>query len=194
MDDTRSDADLLLAVAAGDRSAFEPIARRYGPRLVRFAARSVGWVDANDVVQEALTRAFLHAGRYDKRWSVTTWLFTLTRHAIVDRLRVKQRQTTPPVDARTYSPADAAARRDLHGRLWQIAADRLSPDQCQALWLHYVEDLDTHEVAAVMNRSWVWVKTTLSRGRRTLAPHVRHLHEPDADQKAQPAGLNEVPV
>jgi len=190
MDDPRSDADLLLAVADGERSAFEPIARRFGPRLVRFAARSVGWADANDVVQEALTRAFVHAARYDRRWTVATWLFTLARHAIVDRLRAKQRQPSQPLDERTDSPADAVARRELHGRLWQIAAERLSPDQCQALWLHYVEELDTHEVAAVMNRSWVWVKTALSRGRRTLAPHVRHLHEPDA----RPIRLNEVPV
>ena len=71
--------------AAGDRSAFEPIARRFGPRLVRFAARSVGWADANDVVQEALMKAFLRAGRYDRRWNVTTWLFTLTRHAVFIR-------------------------------------------------------------------------------------------------------------
>ena len=193
--DLRSDADCLLAAAAGERQAFDTIARRYQPRLVRFAARSLTYADAADAVQDALVKAFLNAARYDPRQSATTWLFTLTRRTIIDRLRTihRARAAKSLPESLAPSPTGDVERRDTHGRLWAIAAAQLNPDQTQALWLHYVEDLGTRDVARVMGRSWVWVKTALHRGRKTLAPHVRHLHDGPAAID-RPRRMNEVTV
>ncbi len=61
--------------------------------------------------------------------------------------------------------------------LWDAAARWLEEDEVSALWLHYVEELSTADVAQVLGRSRMAVKTMLFRARRRLLPHVRALVE-----------------
>ena len=46
----------------------------------------------------------------------------------------------------------------------------LTDEQFAALWLYYVEDMPAPEIAKVLERSWVSVKTMLHRARRSLRP------------------------
>ena len=59
----RSEAELLTAAAAGDRSAQDELARDYTPRLRKFVAL-MGVEDVDDVVQEALTEALGSLGSF----------------------------------------------------------------------------------------------------------------------------------
>jgi RNA polymerase sigma-70 factor (ECF subfamily) len=57
-------------------------------------------------------------------------------------------------------------------RFWDAAAAVLTDEQMAAVWLYYVEDLGAPEVAKVLGRSWVSVKTMLFRARRKLEPRL----------------------
>ena len=46
----------------------------------------------------------------------------------------------------------------------------LSDEQLCATWLFYVEEMPAPQIAEVLGRSWVSVKTILFRARRKLAP------------------------
>lgn len=196
MAESPPDAVLMASAAGGDRAAFETIARRYQQRLMRYAGRSLRTADAQDVVQDALVKAFIHIDHYNARWSAATWLFMLTRRATVDRLRSirREKEFDRPTTETAVSPAIEAERHDLHGRLWTIAAERLPGEQVQAIWLHYVENLGTRDIARVMGRSWVWVKQALHRGRKTLAPHVAHLSDAASDDGISRVKVNGMKV
>ena len=45
----------------------------------------------------------------------------------------------------------------------------LSEEQYMVLWLHYVDDIPAGEIAQILNRSWVSVKTLMHRGTQEIA-------------------------
>src|SRR5689334_23210949 len=75
-----SDAALLERVGAGDEAAAAEFVERFQRRVFGLAVTIVtDRVAAEDVAQEALLRAWRHAGAYDpRRGSVVTWLLTIT--------------------------------------------------------------------------------------------------------------------
>lgn len=176
---TWSDEHLAAEARAGSSACFEVLVERYQVRLIRFLLRSLSQHDAEDVVQDAFVQAYLNLSRFDPKYRFKTWLFVIAQRLMIDRLRRRR----PSVDV---SEIDVAQHDDPHDRvasnesarvLWTAAKRELSDEAYRAMWLHYVEEMGTVEVAKVLKRSWVWVKTTLHRSRRKLAPHVRSLSD-----------------
>jgi RNA polymerase sigma-70 factor (ECF subfamily) len=174
---TWSDEDLAAEARAGSSACFEVLVERYQVRLIRFLARSLNQQDAEDVVQDAFVQAYLNLARFDPKYRVKTWLFVIAQRLMIDRLR--KRRSALDVSETDVATDSAPDGRLLAGEraslLWSAAKRELSDEAFRAVWLHYVEEMGTVEVARVLNRSWVWVKTTLHRSRRRLAPHVRSL-------------------
>jgi RNA polymerase sigma-70 factor (ECF subfamily) len=139
-DDPLSDESLLAGLAVGDSGAGTAFVRRHQRRVYGLALRLVGDPNvAEDVSQEAFTRAWRHATAYDsRRGSVTTWLLTITRNLAIDSLRVRRADPVDPDDlvaltGLTPSPEDGPAVDDL-ARLRAAVAD-LPDDQQRALVL-----------------------------------------------------------
>ena len=74
-------------------------------------------------------------------------------------------------------PGEALAIEERRQSLWDTAAELLDHDGLAAMWLHYVEELSTAEVAAVLGPTRTAVKTLLFRARQRLEPHVRAFRE-----------------
>ena len=172
---TISDEDLARDARAGSLAAFEELARRVQVPLVRFLSRrfpSRG--DAEDVAQEALVRTYQAIGTYREGARFRTWVFTIAYRVAVSRGRARRTTTEVPdgIGDGRAEPAEALERRERGERVWATARAVLSDEQVAALWLFYVEELPAGEVARVLGRSWVSVKTMLHRARRKLAPHL----------------------
>jgi len=94
-----ADDDALLgAMAAGDEDAAARFVRRHQRQVYGLALSVVGNpATAEDVAQEAFTRAWRHAGSYDaRRASAATWLLTITRNLAIDALRVRRSDPAEP--------------------------------------------------------------------------------------------------
>ena len=60
---------------------------------------------AEDVAQEALLRAWRHAGVFDpRRGSVVSWLLTITRNLAIDTIRVRRPIAIDPDVVLAWSP------------------------------------------------------------------------------------------
>jgi RNA polymerase sigma-70 factor (ECF subfamily) len=90
-----SDEALLAGMAHGDEWAAVAFVRRYQRRVFGLAHAMLGDKGAaEDVAQEALTRAWRHAQIFDaRRGSVATWVLTITRNLAIDSLRVRRSLT-----------------------------------------------------------------------------------------------------
>lgn len=182
-----SDEILACRARAGAVECFEELVRRYQVPLLHFLLRkSPARNDAEDLLQESFLRAYQSLARYQEKWPFRTWLFTLSY-----RLSVSAARKTRPiaqddngymkiVSDRAQDPADHAERGDTRDHLWRIARQTLNEEQYSALWLHYGQAMPAQEVAQVMGRSWVWVKTALHRSRRKLAIALETLGPPDS--------------
>jgi RNA polymerase sigma factor (sigma-70 family) len=173
---TLSDEELACAARAGSVASFDELARRVQVPLVRFLSRKFpSRSDAEDVAQDALIRAYVSLPTYRDGHRFRPWLFTIAYRLAVSRGRSDSTAVAMPDsyrDERATSPSEDFEARDRHDRIWSVARAVLSDEQVAALWLYYVEDLPAGDVAKVLGRSWVSVKTMLHRARKKLEPHL----------------------
>ncbi len=132
--------------------------------MANLAARLAPAADRDDIVQEALARAWLKRHQYDdRRGTPKVWLLAIT----ADQARkVAGRRPLLLVQQRTV-PADGGAdeRMDVERALL-----RLTRRQRLAVTYVYFVGLSVRETAALMRCSEGTVKSTLSDARGKLRP------------------------
>ncbi|MFK8004212.1 MAG: RNA polymerase sigma factor [Polyangiales bacterium] len=162
--------ELVRAISDGDRVAFQRLVERFGPALYRAACRLVGEGEADDVVQEGLTKAYiaLRDGRFTKREGGTleAWLKRIVVRTALDSLRARKRRRVREVAHETCTPEVASARLAL--RELEVLLDALPSSQRVALVLKEVEGMSVREIAAAMDCSEGAVEQRLVRGRAAL--------------------------
>ena len=174
-DRNREPAQLVAAMAAGDRAA---LARLYdlmaGP-VYSLACRLLGdATEAQDVVQDIFLQVWRTAGSYDaRRGTVFSWVATLTRNRAIDRLRMRRRRSELLAGAAPeLQPAAPAGETDSAASLWvrekasavRAALTDIPPDQQQAIELAYFGGLTQQEIAARLNEPLGTIKARIRRG------------------------------
>jgi RNA polymerase sigma-70 factor (ECF subfamily) len=161
-----TDRRAAVAVDVRTRAGFESSVAPHWTVMAHFAARLVGAVDGDDVVQDALASAWRLRERFDpERGSVRTWLLTL----VADQARKHYRRTARRL--RVIATAGAPPTRDsqLERNVdLERAVQQLSPRQKLAVDLYYYLDLPVTEVAAVMGCADGTAKSTLADARTRL--------------------------
>jgi RNA polymerase sigma-70 factor (ECF subfamily) len=145
--------------------------RFQSPVLQFLRHRRVG-SDAEDLLQETFLRAYANLHRYNSKWRFATWMFTIARRVSINH----NRRTRPVADDEIIRAAESGNPEPLETiiaeedrqRLWDMAAKLLGQDELTAVWLFYVEEMSTREIATILERSRVSVKTMMFRSRRKL--------------------------
>ncbi len=183
------DAELARRVAQNDREAAAALVTRYQASLRTFLGRICTCQEAaDDLAQETFIRMLRYAHRYDGRYPMKTWLFTIARRLLINHLRDSGRMhlgdgfdAQPSAHAR---PDELASRNDqqhwTRGMLRQAMAE-LPEAQRQVLMLFYHQDQSIDEIARTMQMPHGTVKSHLHRARaalRTLLAPQREAMEP----------------
>lgn len=166
------DDDLVRRVGQGDPAAIQAMVARKLPRMLALAYRMLGdAVEAEDVAQEALLRAWRQAPRWTPGQArFDTWLHRVGLNLCYDRLRRRReivtdvlpdRPDTGPAPDRGLLAADVGTRVEA-----ELA--RLPLRQREAIVLCHYQELTNIEAAALMKISVEALESLLSRGRRTL--------------------------
>ena len=145
-------------------------------RFARWLSRSPG--DADDVVQDAILRAF--RGFDALRGSdVKAWLLTIVRNCHLTALKQQQRRAFVPLPeehdaedgralvATTPGPESTSMRRDEQRTLDRLMS-ALPEEHREVLVLREIEELDYREIAAVTNVPIGTVMSRLARARAAL--------------------------
>jgi RNA polymerase sigma-70 factor (ECF subfamily) len=94
-----SEEELVALTASGDAEAFAVIFRRYQQRLFRTAVRITGNAsDAEDVVQEALLRAYKKIATFRFSSSLLTWLTQIVVNCALMEHRRRKHRTSLSLD------------------------------------------------------------------------------------------------
>jgi RNA polymerase sigma factor (sigma-70 family) len=146
------------------------------PRVVAVVARLVG-EDAEDVVQEAVLRAFLSLSALRDSERFEAWLCGIALN--VAKTRLRRAATEARVLAATVPTATATAAGDERELLDAVrdAVALLPPGQREAVLLHYVDDLSCDEVAELLGSTPGAVRVRLHRARAQLRSELA-LHAP----------------
>lgn len=170
-DEDRIYDDYLVASArAGDRPAFNELARRWEGKLVRHAWRLTADAEAaRDIAQDAWGSIAAGLKRLDDSAAFPAFAFRVVTRRAADHIRAKRRQRAldAAVAAEPTAPMemnDASAS----GRALQKALATLPPEQRAAIALFYLEDLSVAEIAAALDVPAGTVKTRLMAAREKL--------------------------
>src|SRR6267142_5792085 len=83
-----SDEVLIGRIASGDRLAMQVLFARYHVRVFRFVVRLVrDEPAAEDLISEVFLDVWRQAGRFEKRYAVSTWLLAIARFKALSALR-----------------------------------------------------------------------------------------------------------
>lgn len=167
--------------AAGDRRAFERLARHCRPLLCSCAlAATADPALAEDAVQEALAIAWQRIGELRDPDRVCGWLCGIVRNVIRARRRHASRHAPDALFRQAHAPVAMATSPSPVAEL--MAKQRLDvvwrevsrlPDRYRMpLLLHYGHQQTTREVAAVLALDETTVRQRLSRGRAKLRKRV----------------------
>jgi RNA polymerase sigma factor (sigma-70 family) len=186
----RSDGELVAAARGGDRAAFAVLLDRHAERVGLLAGRMLRPEDAEDVVQEAVLQAFLGLERLRDADRFGSWLYGITLN--LARMRLRRREPLL-LDAGTVEQSAPDGGAGLEAV--REALDVLPPREREAVVLHYIEGLDTNEVASLLDARPGTVRVRLHRARRRLREGLAEL-APATDREAQmiEVGIEDVVV
>jgi RNA polymerase sigma-70 factor (ECF subfamily) len=175
---------LARLVAAGDQSAAAALIVRY-ERLVRSFLRKITRrvETADDLAQETFIRLLKHAGRYDEKYPMRTWLLTIARRLSINQARRSDEQVvSTEYEGRAAAAnlpgarAEAEDFRRVTRRMLDDALGQLTPPQREAMTLFHEQELSIEEVAQVMEMPLGTIKSHLHRARaamrKTLGPKM----------------------
>jgi RNA polymerase sigma factor (sigma-70 family) len=163
------DGRLVALVRDGYESAFEEIFRRYGAALRSYAASIVTIQRADDVTQEAFTKAYLALKGTEKEIHLRPWLYRIVRNTALTDIRDEPRPAVELDQARAsgMSPDELAEQSEEIGRL--IDGLRELPEaQRAAIVMRELEGLSHKQIATSLGLSGGAVRQSIYRARRAL--------------------------
>src|ERR1700751_664689 len=178
---TTDSCDMYLVAAAknGDHQADAELCRRHSRQIFQTVLRITGNIsDAEDALQEALLKAYVHIGGFEGRSAFSSWL---TRIAINNALMLLRKRRSKPVygfetdpeaddfslpePAETsYNPEESCIQNALENELAR-AIRYLSPSLRVVIELRSQEDASMAEIAKTLGISESAVKSRLARAR-----------------------------
>ncbi|MFN2566950.1 MAG: RNA polymerase sigma factor [Gemmatimonadaceae bacterium] len=171
-----------------DPRAFEEVLSEHLDALYRTALRFCGGrrADAEDLLQDAMLRAFGRFSELRERDAAKVWLFTVLTRTNLNRLRAQRRRAeTFASDLEEYEFEDALAswrsaeapdeQADLALTRERLAAalDELDEHLRPVVWLTDVEGFRQREVAEMLGIPEGTVASRLFRARRNLREALR---------------------
>jgi RNA polymerase sigma-70 factor, ECF subfamily len=138
--------------------------------------------EAEDAVQEALTRAATRWPQLRTYTTPETWVRRVAINLARDGLRRARRRLVLAARLRGRAEAPAASEEEL--AVTQALA-ALPPAQRAVIVAHHVFGLPVEEIAAQLGMPVGTVKSRLARGRQTLAARLTATTEEDQQQEVE---------
>ena len=174
-----TDEQVVERVLAGETALYEVIMRRYNQRLYR-VVRAILRDDSEteDVMQDALVRAYEHLSQFEGRASFSTWLTRIAVHEALARVRRQSRNQQldesdfdgeSPLNYESASPNPEKTTSEAELRQLLEEAVLALPEQFRiVVMLRDIEELSTSETAAALEITEENVKVRLHRGRALI--------------------------
>jgi RNA polymerase sigma-70 factor, ECF subfamily len=166
------DHDLIRAIGAGDRQAFETLVRRHQGSVISFVYRHIGdRPTAEDLTQEVFLRIYRAASEFEPRAKVQTWIFKIAYNLCLNELKRlrRLRGLHEELAAQKMREDEGAATSAIHRRELEEeilnALRQLPENQRAALLLRASEGLSYLEISHVLSVSVSSVESLIFRAR-----------------------------
>jgi|SRR5208282_5503425 len=175
-----TDAELITATLRGQADSFEPLVRKYSPRVFgtarRYARRQS---EVEDIVQEVWIKAYQKLHSFRGTAPFEHWLMRLTVRTCYDFLRAHQRNREMAfselsneegdwLESFAQAPESSSETADAARLLIERVLARLSPPARLIITLLEIEDRSVKEIAHLTGWSVTLVKVRAFRARAEM--------------------------
>lgn len=173
--------ELVRRVQLGCSDSATELSNRFTPKLLTLIERRLPGrrSDAEDIVQEALTRAFQRLDQFDHQFKFSTWLYTIAIRICTDQIRKEKRRpksiSLEHIDSvnELHTDAKVSKLEDGAKNIWSVAKTHLTETQFTILWLKYAESLTIQEIGKILGKTQIGVRVQLHRTREKLGKIMR---------------------
>jgi RNA polymerase sigma-70 factor (ECF subfamily) len=172
-----SDETLIKQIAEGNKLAMRALFARHQVRVYRFVLRIVrDSALAEDAVSEVFIDAWQHAGRYEGRSTVSTWLLGIARHKALTACNRRPTESLDCEGAQTAidpanDPEAELGQKDT-GNVIRRCLSALSPEHAEIIDLVYYQEKSIKEIVEILGIPDNTVKTRMFYARKRLAALV----------------------
>jgi RNA polymerase sigma-70 factor, ECF subfamily len=169
---------VLEAVKAGQTHRFEELVAAYQNRLFGAMFVMLGdRQDAEDITQEAFTRAFLKLEAFQAKSSFFTWLHRIAFNLAIDMRRREKRArnigkvsmevASESLESSEASPSEESERSEAQQKIYDALA-KIDPERRAVIALRDLQGMDYAEIADVLAIPIGTVRSRLHRARIEL--------------------------
>jgi RNA polymerase sigma-70 factor (ECF subfamily) len=186
------DFHLVVRAQSGDRRAFDQLTLKYRPRVITLAARYTGnYADAEDVAQEAFTKAYRGLCTFRRECTFYTWLFRIAvnsaKNVLIARVGNSVATTSAwpdeddaavlPVSLQEmHTPEKLALTDEMRGAV-NATLEQLPEAHRAAIILREIDGLTYAQIAAAMATPVGTVRSRIFRARELIDQHLRTVFE-----------------
>jgi RNA polymerase sigma-70 factor, ECF subfamily len=185
----QTDAQIMLAVAAGDEAGYNYLVGKYHRQIIHFLYRMVhNEAVAEELAQEVFLRVYRSRESYRAEAKFSTWLYRIATNLAVNHARdTKYERTAQTVeldaaDSETGSTPEVADD-DLNVEQTMLREERMAAIRAQvaalperqrmAVLMHKYQELDYREIGEVLKLSESATKSLLFRAYQTLRDRLK---------------------
>lgn len=184
---SEQDRELVARALDGDQRAYRDLENKYRDPLARHVGKMVkhkGQVE--DLVQEALIKAFNSLKSYSTDYAFSTWVYKIATNHTIDYLRKKKLQTLSidkPVQTKEgelqMELPDSTWRPDKHivadqrNTLINAAIAQLPEKYHKVIEMRHVQELSYEEIAVELELPLGTVKAHIFRARALLYKYLK---------------------
>jgi RNA polymerase sigma-70 factor (ECF subfamily) len=185
----RSDAEIMLAVAAGDEAGYTYLVGKYHRQIIHFLYRMVhNEAVAEELAQEVFLRVYRSRESYRAEAKFSTWLYRIATNLAVNHARDTKHERTAQtleldaVDAESGTTPEVAdddpnieQRMLREERMAAIRAQvaALPERQRMAVLMHKYQEMDYRQIGDVLKLSESATKSLLFRAYQTLRESLK---------------------
>ena len=165
-----SDEDIVSNLnKTGDVKFFEILVDRYKNNIYNFTLRYISSrEDSEDLVQEIFVKVFFKISSFDSsKASFKTWLFTITKNSIYNKLKEKKMVRL------TYEIEDTHKVIDDNDDIVQTGLNKLDKKYKLVLIMYYMEGFKYKEISDILKLPINTVKTRIKRGKLLLKNELK---------------------
>jgi RNA polymerase sigma-70 factor (ECF subfamily) len=185
----RTDAEIMLAVAAGDEAGYNYLVTKYHRQIIHFLYRMVhNEAIAEELAQEVFLRVYRSRESYRAEAKFSTWLYRIATNLAVNHARDTKNERTAQIleldapDEESGSTPEVAdddpnveqsMLRDERMAAIRRQVAALPERQRMAVLMHKYQEMDYRQIGEVLKLSESATKSLLFRAYQTLRERLK---------------------
>lgn len=173
---------LIDKVLKGDPLAIEQLHDRYLEPIFNYIyMQTNNYHDSEELLQDVFYKVASQLHTFAGKSSFKTWIFTITRHVIIDYYRkndkrrksIAMNQSTLDSLAGSEDSAEKTYLREFDVDEVMFTLEKLPDHYRTVLYLRFIEGFSIKETANIMGKTILSVKSLQHRARKALFDHIQ---------------------